>query len=238
MHHAIKLGHGAVSAAPTRRRRRRDSQTIGNGDDEDFDGHDYDRKGDNRRYRDSDESVSGAEELSRILRRGLLASNRASNNDKEGDDPTAAALSLCLFRRVLQAGGAGALSLAAGIGIATEGASRREEAVRSRRESEAFSDQELYLDDSGAPIAQTREWGLQQPGGDGEPGAWGVEEGGGGRGVGMGLPFGPPLTPALEVAVRLLADGYNVVVTMQVKLVGLRLGQRALAGVLRALGVA
>lgn len=52
---------------------------------------------------------------------------------------------------------------------------------------------------------------------DGESGGGGGREGGRNGGRQGRIRCGPPLTPALEVAVRLLADGYKCAVTLQVR---------------------
>lgn len=147
--------------------------------------------------------------------------NGAKPNSSRGvegdDDPIEASLCLHLLRRVLQAGGADARLLAAGVGVATEGAGRRgeEAANRTRRGPSMEADnageegRELYNDDFGIPTADERGWH--------EGGGRGWEAEGVGKGRGGRVRCGPPLTPALEVAVRLMADGYHVAVMLQVK---------------------
>lgn len=137
----------------------------------------------------------------------------------EGEDPLAAALCLRLFRRVLQAGGADARAIAASVGVPTEGAKRRgeEAAAKVRREpsmQDAGGDgsgQEGPHRDDGGPVAMGRSC-EDGEGGGGEASEGGVNGGGRGR-----VRCGPPLVPALEVAVRLLADGYSVAVMLQVR---------------------
>lgn len=133
-----------------------------------------------------------------------VSSGKSSDHD---GDPTVAALCLSLLRRCLQAGGADARVLAAHVGIAMKGQGQRAARSRTRRGSE----------DSGT----SNDGGVRRrfSSGDGvrdevEGGDGGGEVGGGGGGWG-GVGVGPPLTPALEVAVRLFADGYDVAVIIQ-----------------------
>ncbi|CAM9627731.1 unnamed protein product [Pylaiella littoralis] len=134
----------------------------------------------------------------------------------EGEDPLAAALCLRLFRRVLQAGGADARAIAAGVGVPTEGARRRREeaAAKVRREPSTQhpggedDGQEGSSGEPGGPVARGRSFE------DGDGGGEAFEGGVDGEGMGK-VRCSPPLVPALEVAVRLLADGYSVAVMFQ-----------------------
>ena len=184
--------------------------------------------------------VGGVAVMSSVLKKGLLCvrSTRSSSSSSsprpasnggvgggaggemgsgEGcDDPSAAALCLRLLRMVLQAGQAEGRAVAACVGVPTEGARRKEtEAARVRLEAAAQDGGEnngkegLSSGKLGDPIAQAR--GSE----DGSRGG-GMRDRGGGGGRRGGVRCGPPLTPALEVAVRLLADGYGVAVMFQV----------------------
>lgn len=162
---------------------------------------------------------------------GAVAENSASGNGAsssnssggEEDNPIASSLSLRLLRRVLQAGGGEARALASGIGVATEGAGKRGREARARRGSgmqmgvAAGDNEGGYYDDFGTPILEGRGSGEGDEAGEDGYGAWGAEGGDVGGYEEGGVTCGPPLTPALEVAVRLFADGYNVAVTMQAR---------------------
>lgn len=183
-------------------------------------------------------SEGGVTVMSAVLRRGLLCPSTSSpgpasngigggggGSGGDGDDPVAAAVCLRLFRRVLQAGGAEGRAIAAAVGVPTEGAVRRqgEEAAKAEREPAGPPGGEEGEEEDGRgeggpsgdpgddPVARGRGSDDAERGGR----AGGGDVDGAGRGR---VRCAPPLTPALEVAVRLLADGYGVVVLFQVRM--------------------
>lgn len=134
------------------------------------------------------------------------------------DDPLRAAINVRLLRRVLQAAGEDSRSLAAGIGIITEGASKREERLSRARASgvgvgtnseHADGDDQLDTYPSDDVLSRGSNVGSREA-------EW--EALGEGAEVEGAQKCAPPLTPAIEVAVRLFADGYNVAVMLQVSL--------------------
>eukprot|EP00752_Nemacystus_decipiens_P003235 g2993.t1 len=171
-------------------------------------------------------AVGGVSVMSSVLKRGLLCVRsrpsssspgpRSVGGDGGDDDPSAAALCLRLVRMVLQAGQADARAVAAGVGVPTAGARRQEEEAAKAALEPAAAEGGRADDGQG---------GLS-PGELGDPSAeaWGSADGrragdsrdrGGGGGRRNSVTCGPPLTPALEVALRLLADGYGVAVMFQ-----------------------
>ena len=142
----------------------------------------------------------------------------------DDDDPMAAALSLHLLRRMLQAGGADTRAVAASVGIPTEGARKRgEKKVRwqppLQMGRKGDGRMALYGDDPENSTAEGGAWAE----GDEEGEGGGADQGGRVGDADGGVRLAPPLTPALEVAVRLLADGYNVAISLQVGLASYRL---------------
>lgn len=172
-----------------------------------------------------EQDVGGVAVMSTVAKIGLLcvraSSSAAPQSSKRGetepnggeDDPLAAALRLRLLRRVLQAGGPDARAIAAGVGVPTGAASVRRggEPVRESSAGEGNGREEP----SGVegPIEEEEQRGDGERGGGGGGGS----DGSGGGGSGRRIRCGPPLTPALEVAMRLLADGYKCAVTRQVR---------------------
>lgn len=166
----------------------------------------------------------------------------ASSYYGDDDDPIAAALCLQLLRRVLQAGGAEARAVAASVGISTHSRQASGSAAgsggirrRGRDRADSASTSASFEDPSDAFHRGGRggdSWSVpHSPSAAPDSGSSGWEVGGEGAAVGgggwrrrkaaaggsvVGLRCGPPMTPALEVAVRLLADGYNVMVMLQV----------------------
>ncbi|CAM9118941.1 unnamed protein product [Scytosiphon promiscuus] len=137
---------------------------------------------------------------------------------EEDDEPMAAALRLRLFRRVLQAGGADARAVAANVGLPTEGSRRqaaREQDYQDGREKAMQAESGAGTQDGSSPDEPegTADQGLRAEGG--EPGVEaGRQRDRNGWREGR-ISCSPPLTPALEVAVRLLADGYKCAVMLQ-----------------------
>ncbi|CAM9266475.1 unnamed protein product, partial [Hapterophycus canaliculatus] len=167
----------------------------------------------------SSSASSSSGPASTPLRERVNSGGGDSGAEREGDDePLAAALRLRLLRRVLQAGGADARALAASVGLPTEGSRRqaaREQAHQDGREkamqqgSGGSAQGALSPDELEGTLGEGPSWE------DGEldgKAARERERGGGREGR---IRCGPPLTPALEVAVRLLADGYKCAVMLQ-----------------------
>ncbi|CBN79237.1 expressed unknown protein [Ectocarpus siliculosus] len=170
--------------------------------------------------------VGGVAVMSTVAKIGLLcvraSSAAAPQSSKPGeteanggggeDDPLAAALRLRLLRRVLQAGGADARAIAASVGLPTGAAAVRRGGERARESSEGESNGREEPSGVEGPIEEQQRGGGERGGGGG---AGGASDGNGEGGSGRRVRCGPPLTPALEVAMRLLADGYKCAVTRQ-----------------------
>ncbi|CAN0006849.1 unnamed protein product, partial [Ectocarpus fasciculatus] len=169
-----------------------------------------------------EQNVGGVAVMSTVTKIALLCGSAAvpqSSSSKPGeteanggeDDPLAAALRLRLLRRVLQAGGADARAMAAGVGVPTGAAAVRRGSEPVREPSVEEGNGREGPSGVEGPIEEEQRGDGERGGGDGG----GASDGSGGAGVGGRVRCGPPLTPALEVAMRLLADGYKCAVTRQ-----------------------
>lgn len=191
----------------------------------------------------SDNGVGGVATMSAAMKRGLLCvkppsapssgpvsppphEERLDGGDSatergEDDEPLAAALRLRLFRRVLQSGGADGRAIASSVGLPTEGSRRQAARERAHQDGRERAMQEgsggggmqngLSPNELEGTLDQGPRWE------EGERGGEARRERGGSGGREARARCGPPLTPALEVAVRLLADGYKCAVMLQVR---------------------